>query len=204
MPNDQKGAGGAADNLGEGNQNDGQDNQNKEKPSTVTRDAYEKAVSEAKKAKERLAQLESDAKKRTEEELKAKEDYKKLWESTKAEADDWKTKYSGLNSSVQESRKLNAVLGKLPGKVASEYWGLVELDKIAADPETGRVDDASVARYVKEFEQKHARLIDKPQGGKLPGDAAKGAGKELGFEAELRATKTQRELEAVMRKHGKM
>src|SRR3712207_2115309 len=126
MANDLKSDGVTAPIPGGENGNEGQDNQKNEKPSTVSRDAYEKAISDAKKAKERLSALEADAKKRGEEELKAKEDWKKLAELRAAEAEEWKGKFNGLNTSVAETRKLNAVLSKLPGKVASDYWNLLD------------------------------------------------------------------------------
>lgn len=195
--------GGGAANDGSGGTGDNQD-QNQGKPSTVSRDAYEKAVTEAKKAKEKLQTLEADAKKRQDDEAKAKEDYKKLYESAKAEADEVKKQKSELETGLNEGKKLQAFLGKLPGKVSKEYWGMIDLDKVGMDPETREIDESSLAKAVKEFEAKHARLIDKPNSGKLPNEAPAGGKQSHGFEAELKAAKNQKELDAVMKKYDKV
>lgn len=154
-----------------------------QKPSTVTREAYENVLTEKKKLKERLDALDADSKKRQESELVEKQEFKKLHEASKAEAEEWKNKFSTLDKDVKEGRKLNAFLQKVPGKVSSEYWSLIDLEKVAMDPETGVVDESSLVKAVKAFEEKHSRLIDKPNSAKLPNDAAKsGATGKLSYE----------------------
>lgn len=201
MSTNPKAPGGSNEGSGGTNEQETQTTES-EKPSTVSRDAYEKAVTEAKKAKERAQALEAEAKKREEAELEKNQEFKKLAESYKKESDEWKGKFEGLNTNILESRKLHALQGKLSGKLPQEYWSLVDLEQIVHDPDTGKVDEASVARYAKEFEKKHSRLIDKQSAGRLPHEAAGGASKDIGFEAEIKAAKTQKEYEAVMRRHS--
>lgn len=179
------------------------DNPDSGKPSTVSREAYEKAITEAKKAKEKLQAIEAESKKRQEDEAKAKEDYKKLYESAAAERDEVKKQKSDLETGLIDGKKLQAFLGKLPGKVAKEYWSLIDLDKIVIDPDSREIDERSLAKAVKEFETIHARLIDKPATGRLPNDAP-GGNRSSGFEAELAAANNQKELDAVMKKYKKV
>lgn len=202
MSTNLKAPGGSTESSGGTNESESQTTES-EKPSTVARDAYEKVLTEAKEAKKRLQAFEADAKKREEAELEKNQEFKKLADSYKKEADEWKGKFDGLNTNILESRKISAIQSKLGGKLSSEYWGLLDLEQVAHDPETGKVDEASVARYAKEFEKKHSRLIDKPSNARLPNEAAGGASKDLGYEAEIKAAKNQKEFDAVLKKYGK-
>ena len=183
MTIDSKDSGGVNDVPGGNDENP----ENKtEKPSTVTREAYERAITEAKKAREKLAQIEAEAKKRQEEELQAQQKYKELYETEKANAETWKGKYTELDTDLSRMRKLNAFMGKLNGTVEREYWDKIDLEKISLDSDTGTIDEASVVRAVKEFETKHSRLIDRPTTTKLPNDAPKGGGTMLTYEEWLK------------------
>jgi hypothetical protein len=185
---DDSGSGGANANPGgEGEKNPA----NTEKSATVARDAYERVLSEKKKLQEQHDALKAESKKLTEAKLTEDQQWKALAEARAeelkakdGEIQEWKGKYTGLDRDVTETRKLQSVLGKLPGKVDSAYWDLIPLDKVAVDPETGKVDEASLAKVVKEFETKHARLIDKP-GSKLPNEAARGGQGPLTYETWL-------------------
>lgn len=147
------------------------------KPESVAREAYERAVSEAKSAKAELKKL-KDA------DLLKNNEYQKLYESEKLAREEVEKKHSGLNQRITESKKLSALMAKLPGKVDQSYWDLIDLEKIAADPETGAIDDASVARYAKEFETKHARLIDRPNTARVP-QGAPSSVKDIGYDEWL-------------------
>lgn len=181
------------------------DTENPSAGNSVSYESHQKLLKEKKSLAERLAAFEAEAKKREESELTAKQEYKKLYESQKSQTDEWKGKYENLDGTVAESVKLRAFLDKAPGKIEKQYWGLIDLSNIPMDPETREPDEAAVEKAVKDFEKKYARVIEKSNGATLPDDAAMGTGGKLvGFKAELKAAKTQAELDAVMKKYGKV
>lgn len=179
MTTDPKDSGGVNDSSGGADEN--KPNNQTEAKDRVSYETYQKVLKEAKAAKDRLAALEGDAKKREEADLAEKQEFKKLYESAKAEAEEWKGKYSTLDTSVTDTRKLHAFMKKVGGEISEDYWGLIDLSQIAMDPDSGKIDDSSVARYAKDFEKKHSRLIERPQGSKLPNDAPKGGSTKLTY-----------------------
>lgn len=156
------------------------DNKNESKD-TVSYETHQKLLKEKKALADRVAAIEAETKTREETELAEKQEFKKLYESAKTEADDWKGKYSSLNEGVNDTVKRHAFMKKISGEISEDYWGLIDLSQIAMDPETRKIDDASVARYVKEFEKKHSKLIDRPTKGKLPNDAPMGGSTSLSY-----------------------
>jgi hypothetical protein len=184
MSTDPKSPGGTDDSSGGAGEN--KSNNSTESKDQVSYETYQKVLKEAKTAKDRLATLEAEAKKREEADLAAKQEFKTLYESAKAEADDLKAKYETLDSGVNNTIKRHAFMKKIGGEISEDYWGLIDLSKIAMDPESRKVDDASVARYVKEFEAKHSRLIERPGTGKLPNEAPRGGSTTLSYDEWLK------------------
>ncbi len=187
------------------------DDQNKDDSSsqtpakgTVAYETYKKAVDEAKAAKAKVAEFEKSKREAEESKLKQDGEYKKLLEQREQELKETQEKLSGTEKKISESRKLNAFLGAVPGDVPKQYWGLIDLDGIAVDPETGMPDPASVKKAAAEFEKSHPEVVKKPNKGKLPTDAANGSGAPTGFSAEIKAAKTQKELDLVLAKYGKI
>lgn len=172
-----------------------------EKDEVVSYETHRKLLGEKKKRDEENALLkkqleESQAKEkaRMESELKEKEDYKKLLELREAEKKELETKYTQLDSSLKDSAKLSAFLDKLGGSVEKQYWGLVNLDEILIDPNTGSIDEASVKQAASKFEQTYPLVIKKAgSSAKLPNDAAKGGNGKLTY-SEWKALKTSKEM----------
>jgi hypothetical protein len=173
------------------------------KPRTVAYESYQKAIDEAKKAKAKAAEYERAQRAREEEELKKQGEYKKLLEQRESELNEARTARQALESKISDSRKLNAFLGSVTGDVPKQYWSLIDLDTIAVDPETGMPDEASVKKAAADFEKQYSDVVKKPTKGKLPNDAPQGSGAAVGFEAEIRKAKNQKEFDAVLVKYGK-
>lgn len=171
------------------------------KKDSVSYDSYQKLLGEKKKASERLAALEADQKRREEADLVAKEDYKKLLEARDKELSEVKsilTKKEELQTSALKTR---AILDGVNGTVDREYYDLLPVSEVVIDPETGLPDAASVRNAVKIVETKFAKIIN-PKAAKLPhSDAASGSSQN--FESEIRAAKSQKDYDAVMKKYGK-
>lgn len=148
----------------------------------VSYDTYQKVLNEAKKAKAKLAEIESQKKADREKELRAQENFKLLVEEREKELNETKQKLTTYEQNYQNAQKLNAVLASLNGEVDEQYWGLIDLSKIAVDPETGSPDKTSAAKYAKEFSSKFSLVVKKPASAKIPADAANGNGKGLSYE----------------------
>ncbi len=170
-------AGGVDANLGE---NSGQEKEavtveTKSKES-VAFETYDKTMAELKKAKAKLAEIEAQKKSDRDKDLAAKENFKLMVEERDKELLETKQKLTNYEQNYQNAQKLNAVLASLNGEVDEQYWGLIDLSKIAVDPETGSPDKTSAAKYAKEFSSKFSLVVKKPTGVKIPADAANGSG----------------------------
>jgi hypothetical protein len=174
--------GGASDNPNN-NQNPASGAPN---PQSVSYESYSKLLDEKKKRDEELRALRQRDKEREEADLRQKEDWKKLLEQREIELKDERDKRNVLESRVQTSIKLRAFLGAVPGNVEEQYWPLIDTDQIVLHPETGMPDPATVAKVVKEFEQRYPLVIQKNPNGSLPGDAPRGAQGQLSYEAWLK------------------
>jgi len=149
---------------------------NEPKRDLVAYETYQKAVDEAKKAKERARKLEADAKEREEADLRAKEDYKKIAELREQEAKAAKEELALVKAREQNAVKLDAFLSTLDGKVDRKFWGHINLSQILIDPETGDVDQMSVAKEVDRFRKEYFEIIQKPGQNQLPNAAPQPGG----------------------------
>jgi hypothetical protein len=194
--------------VSEENQNDNQD-ASQSASKAVDYDTYDKAVKQKKAFQAKLAERESELEQlrrekqeREEAELAKKGEYQKLLEQREVELKSEREKLSAIQSQIAESRKLSAVLERVGGEVKKEYWALLDLDSVAIDPDTGMPDEASALAAAKEFEKRFPEVVRRPNQKTLPAGAPHGA-KPLSFEVEIRAAKTQHELDAVLAKYGK-
>lgn len=145
----------------------------------VAYETYQKALREKKNAQEKLNELSSkleayEAKLKQEEEmkLKEKEDFKSLLQLREKELGEFKSKYEQTQNAIMEGMKFNSFLKSLSGKLDDAYHPLVDLSSIPIDPNTNLPDQASIQKAAQEFEQKYARIIEKPNGARLPSSAA--------------------------------
>ena len=81
---------------------------------------------------------------------------------------------------MTDAQKMSAFL-KNAGDVPEKYWGLVDLDSIAIDPETNQPDQLSLQKSVESFKATFPETIIETGGPRLPNNAAK-PGKTLTVE----------------------
>jgi len=148
------------------------------KPDVVKYETHEKLLREKKKRdeenselKKRLEAFEKENKDKEEKELLEKENFKKLLEIREKEKKDLEEKYSGLQTSLQNGSKLRSFFDNVPGKIDEQYWDLIDVSKIAINPETGAPDEASAKAYAEEFQKKYALVIRTGSSAKMPNDA---------------------------------
>lgn len=174
--------GGASDNP---NDNPNPTTAGDQKPQTVSHETYTKVLDEAKKAKAKVAEYEREQKKRDEEALTKQGEYKKLAEQREQELKEEREKRVSLETRIADSRKLNAILGSVTGEVPKQYWGLIDTNQIAVDPETGIPDEASVKKAAQAFEKQFPDVVKKPSRGKLPDDVPLGGTGKLSYKEWL-------------------
>lgn len=145
----------------------------------VAYETYQKALREKKNAQEKLNELSSklstyEAKLKQEEELKLKEkeDFKSLLQLREKELGEFKSKYEQTQSAIVEGMKFNAFKKSLSGDLDEAFYPLVDLSSIPTDPNTNLPDEASIKKAAQEFEQKYARIIERPSNARLPNNAA--------------------------------
>jgi hypothetical protein len=146
----------------------------------ISRDAYEKLLSQRKKDQEKLKELESFRQeiltKKQEEELKLAEEkgeFRKILEQRERELNETKSKLTDYERTFTNSVKLNAVLNKLPGRLLkNEYSSFIELDAVAIDPESGEVDTRTVEEVANKFIKEHSFLLKAKGNNQLPNDNA--------------------------------
>jgi predicted RNase H-like nuclease (RuvC/YqgF family) len=159
----------------------GQPEASEQQKDSVSYDTHRKLLGEKKRVQDELSKLREEIeqfrmseKSREENELRQKEEWKKLVEIRDSELNETKSQLEKMQSQFRDSRKLDAFLSALGGNVEAKYWGLVDVEKIVIDPESGKIDDMSVTSAVEDFRKEHGRLIDTPNAKHvLPTDSPK-------------------------------
>lgn len=187
-PNDQPGSGGAGSETGPGgapsdrpagdgsgtnppdNQPGGDGGADRERPETVSRDAYDRVLAEAKAAKERARKLEDERRQEEEKALREKEDFKALAEKREQELAEERQRREKLETQWQTARKIAAFTDALDGHLDQKFFHLIDTDRIQLDDD-GKADEATVRRAIESFKSEFGELVKKPGTNNLPTDA---------------------------------
>lgn len=166
----------------------------------VAYETYQRVLSEAKAAKEKLKLYEAEKQQITESKLKEQNEWKALAEQKEKSLAETTARLNELETTIVESVKLSAFQRHLGGKIKDEaYYSFVPVDQIVYNPETKKVDEDSVKGAVAEFVKRHASLVEFKQG-KMPNEASSGAK----VPAKSYEQMTTAELENELRKFGKI
>lgn len=144
------------------------------KKDAVAYETYSKVMDELKDLQRKLKEI--DETKKTEEEKKLKEanDWKTLYEQTKSALEEKESKLENFQKDLNDSIKISAFNKHLGGKLKNDkYIDFIDLEKIAINPETRKVDSESVKLAVASFLKEHSHLVEF-KGGKMPEVAAAG------------------------------
>lgn len=156
---------------------DGKD-QNPDKTDVVSHKTYARVMDEIKALKsekasltQKISEFENENKTREEKELRKRNNFEQLLKNREKELADKETELTQLRTHINESSKMGAFLDALPGNLSKEYWGLVNLEEIALNPETNKPDEASVEVYAKRFAEIYGRVLETGVNSKLPKNA---------------------------------
>ena len=148
-----------------GGQTDPNQGDNKAKD-VVTYETHRKLLGEKKRVQDeyttlqrQLEEYQSEKTQREEKELKDKDEWKKLVDIREKENTELKTRLAQYEKNTVDARKLDAVLKTLNVDVKSQYWNLVDVDKIVIDPSNNEVDEMSVTKYVEEFRNIYPEIL---------------------------------------------
>ncbi len=134
----------------------------------------EELLKEKKAVQRRLDLLEKEKKDAEVKALKDKDDWKTLAEQREADLQAANEKLSKKETEDRDRAKLAAVLDAVGGRVDRKYWGLIDIDQVAVNPETGEVDKTSATKYANVFKSEHGILIKTVKGDGIVKDAPKG------------------------------
>lgn len=131
-----------------------------------------------------------------EEKAKGNGDFKALLENRENEIktlqeqlNSFKSEKESLENSFIDMVKLSAFNEALGGKIKhKKFYSLVELDKIAIDPETKRVDSSTLKDYVKNFTTEFKDIIEFKDAKMNENAASRGQG--YSYEDYLAATRS--------------
>lgn len=159
--NDGQSAGGDSNDQGAS-----QSNQPQEK--RVSYETYQKLLAEKKAASAKLKEYEELQKKADEDRLKKDGDWKGLIDAREAEIsalrkslDETTTRFEKLNNRVTNGEKLSSVLSQLGADVPSKYFGLIDIDEVSVNPETGEIDTLTAKKVAEKFKQEYPEVIKK-------------------------------------------
>lgn len=140
----------------------------KSKEKTVSYETYLKTLDEAKSAKSKLKAQEDALNKIQDEKMKADGDWKGLLEAREnrireltEQSETLGKKYGALNERITNSQKLSMVISKLGGNLDEKYYGLIDLEGIKTNPETGEIDDMSATKIAESFRTMYPETIKK-------------------------------------------
>jgi len=119
-----------------------------------------------------------------EDRLAEKGEYKLLLEQRDAQLNESKQELADLQAelitskeSVSNLKKAGALEKALGGKLKnSKYWSHVDFGKIAINPDTGAIDEASLTQVASDFKENFKELIDFNKGGKMPNGSGTSSG----------------------------
>jgi hypothetical protein len=160
----------------------GGENETIPKKDVVSYETYSRVLDEAKAVKAKLKEHEDILNKTKEDKLKSDGDWKGLLElrdsrikELQEESEAVGKKYQGLNERIVNSQKLSSVISKLGGSLDSKYYGLIDLNDIKTNPDTGEIDDMSAAKVAESFKVQYPETIKKGFNPNAMGESGNGS-----------------------------
>lgn len=122
---------------------------------------HKKLLNQHKNLQSELEELRSFRKEIEEKEQLKKGEFEKILKNREERINELQTKLNTVQENITDGKKINAFMEKLPGKVKrNEYLSFVDLDDIAVDPETGKVDMSTVEVAAQRFANQFPDLIE--------------------------------------------
>lgn len=168
---------------------------------SVSYDTYRRLLNEAKKLKEQVKLQEEEKAKSHEQKLREQQEWKALAEAKSAQAEHLEKAFREQQEQIVNGMKYQEFEKHLGGKLKNkDYATFIDFEKIVINPETKQIDSESVKSVVSSFVKEHAPLVEFANGAKMPNEASK----SVNFNAKSPEKMTVEEIEAELRKLGKI
>lgn len=158
----------------------------------ISYEAHRKLLDEKKKVQAQLDALLSKDKEREDAEARKRGDYEALLKARDEELAKERAQRQELTERINTGRKINAVIDALGGQVDQKWLRLIETDDVALNPETGEVDQMTVARVAESLKKQWPEMIQRKA--TLPANAPQGNNGGKISEAEWKSLKTVAEM----------
>jgi hypothetical protein len=153
------------------------------------------------KEKQKLKQFETEQQQREQTLLTEQGKFKELYEAQIAETTKLKT---GLKSKAIDAA-LKEALQKSGARAVDTVSKLIDKSKIEVSEEDWTVNTTAIQAQIEEMKKTDPILFGVSEGTNLPPVKRPGDGTpSAGFETEMRAAKTQQEIQSIMKKYGKI
>lgn len=145
------------------------------KKDSVAYETHQKLLGEKKRVQADLDVLLKAQEERERKELESKGEYQKLLENERKKAEEADTKFKSLQSEMIQGRKGNAILKALDHGVDPKFFAFLPLDQVLLDPDTGEINQTSVAKAAENFRKDFPELLKGKNGPQLPNAAPQGS-----------------------------
>ena len=139
---------------------------------SVALDTHRKLLDEKKKVQAKLDELLAKDKEREEADARKRGDYEALLKTREDELQKEREKRQTLESTFERGQKLNAVVEALGGNLEPKWYKLIDVSKVPINPDTGEVDQMSVANLVDALKKEWPEMVKTTNS--LPSAAPKG------------------------------
>lgn len=127
--------------------------------STINYETHRKLLDEKKKIQAQLEQVLKEKQERDEAEARKRGDFEALLKAREEELSKEREARQELADRITKGRKLNAVIDALGGNVDQKWLKLIDTDEIVVNPETGEVDQMTVARAAESLKKQWPEMI---------------------------------------------
>jgi hypothetical protein len=158
----------------------------------ISYEAHRKLLDEKKKVQAQLDALLTKDKEREDAEARKRGDYEALLKARDEELAKERAQRQELTERINTGRKINAVIDALGGQVDQKWLRLIETDDVALNPDTGEVDQMTVARVAESLKKQWPEMIQRKA--TLPPNAPQGNSGGKISESEWKSLKTVAEM----------
>lgn len=127
--------------------------------STISYDTHRKLLDEKKKLQAQLESFLAKEKEREEADARKRGDYESLLKAREEELAKERSQRQELADRITHGLKLNSVIDALGGNVDQKWFKLIDTTEVAVNPETGDIDQMTVARVAESLKKQWPEMI---------------------------------------------
>ena len=145
-----------------------------DKKSVITYETHRKLLDEKKRVQSQLDILLKEKQESQEADARKRGDLESILKARDEELAKERSQRQELSDRITNGRKMNSVLEALGGNVDQKWYELINVSDVAINPETGDIDQMTVAKVAESLKTKWPEMIKRQ--GVLPPNAPQGNG----------------------------